>query len=301
MVKRSHAQDPATLTIRPLGGFEHPHLNDHRQRLRQEHTAHQQQGPQAVREQRHRAQGRSHRQGSRVPHEGTGWMTVVHQKAQPGAGHGHAEARQGRVAAVAAEHQLQGQPAEHQGAAPTRQTIQAVGEVGGVAFREKDEETQRPDRQPQGQGPTERQAHAAADPALPAGDSQKTHSCDALEQQFASGCQTGVRLLGETAPVVKAADHHERQGDAADGDQLNRSGSFDTDPAAEDHPHRNHQQPPHRGGSGLGLMTAGPLGPNHLAHLQCSQPGNADGRCQRCGDGGGQQRQGQLAVGDPFV
>jgi len=158
-----------------------------------------------------------------------------------------------------------------------------------------------PDRQPQGQGPTERQAHAAADPALPAGDSQKTHSCDALEQQFALGCQTGVRLLGETAPVVKAADHHERQGDAADSDQLNRSGSFDTDPAAEDHPHGNHQQPPRRGGSGLGLMTAGPLGPNHLTHLQCSQPGNADGRCQRCGDGGGQQRQGQLAVGDPFV
>jgi hypothetical protein len=48
MMQWSHAEDPSSFTIGSFGGFEHPHLNDHGQRLRKEHAPHDEEWPKAV-------------------------------------------------------------------------------------------------------------------------------------------------------------------------------------------------------------------------------------------------------------
>ena len=81
----------------------------------------------------------------------------MHQKTEPGACHGHAETGDGWIAGVAPEHELDRHAHEDEGAAAAGQTIESVGEIGGVAFGQKNEQSQRPDHQAQWQGDPEGQ------------------------------------------------------------------------------------------------------------------------------------------------
>ena len=147
-MQRRHAEHASPLTIRSFRGLEHPNLDDHGEGFRDEDASHHQQGPEAVGQQSHTAEGGSHRQGSRVAHEGPSWVSVVHQKPKPCPGHGHAEASQGGISVVSPEHQLKCQTGKHQCSAAAGQAIQAIGEVGGVALRQNDKQPQRPDQKP---------------------------------------------------------------------------------------------------------------------------------------------------------
>ena len=141
VVQWCHAEDPSADTIGSLRGFEHPHLNDHGKGFRQEDPAHHKQRPETVAQEGYGTEGCPHRQGAGVSHEHAGRVAVMGEKADPCPCHGHAKPRQGRITVVASQHQLQPHAAEHQGPASSRQAIKAIGEIGGVAFREKDEQS----------------------------------------------------------------------------------------------------------------------------------------------------------------
>ena len=49
---------------------------------------------------------------------------------------------------------------------PRRQTIQAIGEVGGIAFRQKGPQAQRPDQRTQFQHPAKGERHLDGQPTL---------------------------------------------------------------------------------------------------------------------------------------
>ena len=148
-MQRRHPEDSSPLPVRPFGGLEHPHLDDHREGFGQEHTTHHQQWPEAVTQQSDAAQRGTHGQGSRVPHEHPCRIAVVNQKAQPGSRHGHAEPRQSGITVVATQHQLQCQAGEDKCTTAAGKAIEAIGEVGGVALGKEHEQPQRPDQQSQ--------------------------------------------------------------------------------------------------------------------------------------------------------
>jgi hypothetical protein len=106
MMQWGHAEDPSSLTIGSFGGFEHPHLNDHGQRLCKENAPHHEEWPKAVGQQGDCGESSTHREGTCVSHKDASWMAVKHQKPEPCASHRHAKASEGWVAMVAAQHQL---------------------------------------------------------------------------------------------------------------------------------------------------------------------------------------------------
>ena len=228
-------------------------------------------------------------------------MPVVDQESQPGPRHRHAETGQGRVTVLTPQHQLQRHAGEHKSAATAGQAIQAIGEVGGVAFGQKHEQPQGPDQQPERQTPAEGQAHALLDPALPGGQPQKHHCRQALQQQLSPRCEACVGLLREAAPIVEPPDHHVGEGDRRNGEQLLGRRAFQADQTADDRSHRNNEQPSHRWGAGFGQVRLGSFLANHLTHLQGPQTGNAGSSHQGCHCSGDEQGQRQLTVRHPFV
>ena len=114
VMQRCHAEEPATPAVGVFGGLEHPHLQDHREGFSQQQPPHHQQRPEAVAQQGNGAQGSPHGQGSGVAHEHAGGVAVVQQEPQPGAGQCSAVAGQGRITAVAAQHQLDAQTEKDQ-------------------------------------------------------------------------------------------------------------------------------------------------------------------------------------------
>ena len=164
---------------------------------------------------------------------------------------------------------------EHQRTASARQSIQPIGEVGGVAFGQKYEQSQGPDQRTDRQIPTEGQGDRVVDPALQCCHGKEKNAHQALQQQLAAGCEASVGLACEAAPIIEPTDHHVSQGDAGNSQQLLCRCAFGTDQPTNDRAHRHHQQPPHRGGPRLGLMGLGPFLPDHLSHLQGFQPGDA--------------------------
>ena len=232
VVQGSHAKDPPALAVGTLGGFVDPHLENHRKGFGQEHSPHQQQRPEAVTEQGDGREGRPHGEGTRIPHEHPGRMAVLAQKAHPAPRHRHAEGRQGGVAPVAPQHQLQGHAGEDHGPTTGRQAIKAVGEVGGVAFGHEHKQPQRPDQQAKGQESAEGQSHISGQPctqpvALP-GPNQKKGCGEGLQHQLAAGAEARIAALGQAAPVINGSDRHEGQGDGGDRQQARISSARPT-------------------------------------------------------------------------
>ena len=77
-------------------------------------------------------------------------------------------------------------------------------------------------------------------------------------------------MFGEAAPVIDAADQHERQGESCEAEQLLRRHGVPCDQAPENDPCGNNQKPPHRWGSRLALMGFGAFLTDELPHLQAT-------------------------------
>ena len=142
---------------------------------------------------------------------------------------------------MAAQHQLQPHACEHHGAAACGQAVEAIGEVGGVAFGHKHKQPQRPDQQTDRQHPAQGQGDVAGggptQPLACCGPDQKQQGRAGLEQQFAPGCEARVGDSGEAAPVIDGADRHVGQGYGGNSKQ---AGIAWAQQAPHQHPHGHH-------------------------------------------------------------
>ena len=199
---------------------------------------------------------------------------------------------------MAAQHELQGHAGEHHGAAAAGQAIEAVGEVGGVAFRHEHEQAQGPDQQTQGEQPAEGQRDrgriASPHPAPQAGPEQEQQGSARLQQQFPPGAQAGVGSLRQAAPVVDRADRQEGQRDSRHRQQ---AGITRTGEPSHQHSHRHHQQATHRGRTRLALVALGAFRADHLAQLEGPQAWYPPTGHPRTHQGGHHQGDGEAGVG----